>query len=377
MKILLFANTDWYLYNFRLGLAKALRERGDQVVLVSPDGDYSIRLQESGFRWVCFPMAPHGMNPLVEISTILRLLWLYLREKPDLVHHFTIKCVLYGSWVSHLIGIRRVVNSVTGLGFVFIERDSENLRLRGLIKFLYRLILNRTWVIFQNTSDKNLFLKYRLVKENKISIIQGSGVDTKLFSPQPVLDGSPLVILPARLLWDKGVGEFVKAARQLKKDGIDARFALVGDTDFKNPAGIPAEQIKVWVGEGVVESWGWMDKMVEVYAQAHIVCLPSYREGTSKTLVEAAACGRPLITCDVPGCREVVQLGINGLLVSPRDVQGLVGAMRYLIENPDERKIMGNAGRKIAENLFSMDLIISQTFTVYELVQSSQLKREM
>lgn len=377
MKILLFANTDWYLYNFRLALAEALRARGDQVVLVSPEGAYAPRLQELGFHWICFPLKRRGLNPLDEVWTLVRLFKLYRRENPDLVHQFTVKCVLYGSLVCHLLGIRRVVNSVTGLGYVFTEGDGARSWLRGLIKVFYRLILRRTWVIFQNPTDEALFLKNRLVERGRVALIQGSGVDTRLFSPQPEPDGPPLAILPARLLWDKGVGEFVEAARRLKTEGLRARFALVGDSDPDNPAGVPAAQVKLWEKEGMVEWWGWRSDMAAVYAQAHIVCLPSYREGMSKTLIEAAACGRPIITCNVPGCREVVQPGISGLLVPPRNAPALADAMKRLIHNPDERKSMGAFGRKIAEDQFSMELVLSQTLAFYECIRSSQREAEL
>jgi glycosyltransferase involved in cell wall biosynthesis len=365
VKILLFANTDWYLFNFRLALAQALRERGDVVVLVSPDGIYASRLQELGFRWVCFPMARRGLNPLVEIITIARLVRLYHKEKPDLVHQFTVKCVLYGSLASRLLGIRTVINSVTGLGYVFMEGGGRRRWIRGIIVSFYRLVLRRTWVIFQNPDDRSIFLENRLVDPGRVALIRGSGVDTHHFVPQPEPEGIPVVILPARLLWDKGVGEFVEAARQLQADGVHARFALVGDTDSENPAAVPVAQIREWEKKGVIEWWGWQDDMDEVYAQAHIICLPSYREGLPKTLIEAAACGRPIVASDVPGCREIVRTGENGLLVPARNVPALVDSLKVLIQSPAMRQAMGICGRRIAENEFSMDLIISQTLNTY------------
>ena len=365
MKILLFANTDWYLYNFRLALIQALRERGDEVVLVSPDGPYGPRMQEMGIRWLRFPLARRRLNPLAEIRTIVRLLKLYRQENPDLVHQFTVKCVLYGSLTCRLLGIRSVVNSVTGLGYIFMEGNGRRW-LRGLIKLFYRLVLRPTWVIFQNPDDRTIFLKNRLTDPQRAALIRGSGVDVRLFSPQPESPGLPLIILPARLLWDKGVGEFVEAARQLQADGQCARFALVGDRDNENPASVQEPQLLAWVKEGVIEWWGWRENMEEIFAQASIVCLPSYREGVPKTLIEAAACGRPIVASDVPGCREVVRPGENGLLVKARDVPGLVAALDYLIQNPKIRTKMGASGRKIAEEEFSLELIIPQTLAVYE-----------
>ena len=365
MKILLFANTDWYLYNFRLALAQALRDRGDEVVLVSPDGTYASRLQELGFHWECFPLSRRGLNPLEEISTIVGLFRLYRREKPDLVHQFTVKCVLYGSFASLLLGIHSVVNSVEGLGYVFTEGEGARRWLRGLIKVIYRLVLRPTWVIFLNPDDRSFFLKNHLVNPNRIVMIRSSGVNIQEFTPRPELQGIPLVILPARLLWDKGVKEFVAAARLLRTEGLHARFALVGDNDDGNPASVNVPQLQAWEKEGVIEWWGWKESMKDIYAQASIVCLPSYREGLPITLIEAAACGRPIVASDVPGCREIVRTGENGLLVPAHDVPALVAALKLLIQDSEMRHRMGLCGRKIAEEEFSMDLVISQTMKVY------------
>jgi len=375
MKVLLFANTDWYLYNFRLAQVLALRERGDEVVLVSPDGPYGRRMQDLGIRWLPFPLARRSLNLLAGVQTVIRLLRLYRQEKPDLVHHFTVKCVLYGSLACHVLGIRSVVNSVTGLGYVFMEGGKARIWLRGFIKLFYRLVLQNTWVIFQNPDDRSAFLESRLVDPKRVALIRGSGVDIQHFTPRPEPPNIPLVVLPGRMLWDKGVGEYVKAARMLKAEGLRARFALVGDSDNQNPASVYASQLRSWEKEGVIEWWGWKEDMDDVYAQAAIICLPSYREGVPKTLIEAAACGRPIVTSDVPGCREVVRHGKNGLLVPPRDIDALAKALKDLLQRPNERSEMGMCGRTIAEKEFSMELVISQTFAVYRSCRNDQLRR--
>jgi glycosyltransferase involved in cell wall biosynthesis len=368
----MFANTDWYLYNFRLAQAQALRERGDEVILVSPDGPYGPQMRAMGFRWLPFSLGRKSLNPLPEIQAVMRLLRLYKQEKPDLVHHFTIKCVLYGSLVCHLLGIRCVVNSVTGLGYVFMEGGVARSWLRSLIQLSYRFLLRKTWVIFLNPDDKTVFLERHLVDPGRAVLIRGDGVDIQHFSPQPEPKGLPLVVLPARMLWDKGVGEFVAAARSVRRKGLSARFVLVGDIDSDNPASVPTSQLQAWEKEAVIEWWGWKKDIEDVYAQAAIVCLPSYREGLPKTLVEAAACGRPIVASDVPGCREVVKHGVNGLLVPVRDAGALAEALIDLLQNPDLRSEMGVRSRTMAVEEFSMELIISQTFAVYQSCKEQQ-----
>lgn len=367
MKILFFANTDWYLYNYRLELAQALRAKGHEVVMVSPEGNFAPRLRELGFRLVSFPLSRRGLNLLVEFSTLVRLVGLYHREKPDLVHQFTVKCVLYGSMACFFTGIRSVVNSVEGLGYVFTEGVGKQTWLRGLVKLIYRLVLHPTWVIVLNPDDQQYFLENHLVNPRHIVLILGTGVDITQFFPLPESNRNPLVILPARLLWDKGVGEFVEAARRLRTAGLQARFALVGDPDDGNPRSVKPAQLQAWEKEAVIEWWGWKEKMADVYAQASVICLPTYyREGLPKSLIEAVACGRPIVTTNVPGCREMVRQGGNGLLVEARDVSGLAEALKYLILNPNIRAKMGAIGRKIAEEEYSSERIIPQILTVYE-----------
>jgi glycosyltransferase involved in cell wall biosynthesis len=367
MKILLFANTDWFLYNFSLPLAQGLRERGDEVVLLSPPGLYSPRLVEMGFRWLSIKLERRSLDPWNEFITVIRLLRLYKRERPDLIHHFTIKCVLYGSMAGRLAGIRSIVNEITGLGYVFMEGERSRSGLRRLVKMLYRLVLRNTKVIFLNSDDEEFFLQNHLIQTDQAILIEGPGVDTDEFSPQPIPSGTPLIVLPARMLWDKGVGEFVEAARHLQASlGKEAaRFALVGDNDDDNPASIHTSELKEWEKEGVVEWWGWREDMAAVYAQAAIVCLPSYREGLSKTLIEAAACGRPIIASDVPGCREVVHPGENGLLVPARDANVLANAMATLLNDPQRCNEMQRRSRQIAVEQFSVKKVVGERLEAY------------
>jgi glycosyltransferase involved in cell wall biosynthesis len=369
VKTLLFANTAWYLYNFRLPLAEALRSLGQEVILVSPPDEYAKKLTEAGFRWIEFPFSRKGSNPFQEMVTILRLAKVYRAEKPDFVHHFTVKCVVYGSLAAKWAGVQNIINAITGLGYVFIGNSLSQKLLRPMIMVLYRLSLQGTQVIFQNQDDLSQFQKERLVNSTQAAIIRGSGVDVRKFQVSPLPENRQVVVLPARMLWDKGVAEFVAAARQLHREGFNTRFVLAGDTDEENPAGVPSAVLKEWQKEGVVEWTGWQSDMPAVYASASIVCLPSYREGLPKTLIEAAACGRPLVATDVPGCREVVIPHETGLLAKVKDVSSLAGCLRTLLLDRAEQQRLGTNARRLVESEFSTDRIIRETLLVYSKLQ--------
>jgi len=369
VKTLLFANTAWYLYNFRLSLAEALRSQGHEVVLISPADDNAQKLSAAGFRWIEFPFSRKGQNPFQELITIRNLARIYQAEKPDFVHHFTVKCVVYGSLAAKWSGVPRIINAITGLGYVFIGNNVAQKLLRPVILLLYKISLRRTQVIFQNQDDLNQFKEMHLINAGQVSIIRGSGVDVQKFMVTPLPEGCQVVVLPARMLWDKGVGEFVAAARVLIAEGVDARFVLAGDTDEHNPAAIPPATLDQWQKEGVVEWIGWQSDMPAVYASANIVCLPSYREGLPKTLIEAAACGRPLVAVDVPGCREVVIPLETGLLATVRDVPSLVDCLRSLLSDREGQHRMGANARHLVENEFSTTRIVAETLSVYSKLQ--------
>jgi len=366
LKIILFANTDWYLYNYRLPLAEALRDEGHELLLLSPSGKYAQRIQDDGFAWQVFDLSRRGINPLIEYQTVLRLTQVYRREKPDLVHHFTIKCVLYGSVAARKAGVKRVINAVTGLGYVFSTRSLFTWLVKPVIEFLYQRVLKGSHVIFQNQNDLNYFIDNKLASKNQCVLIPGSGVDVDKFRPATPHAGlAPLVVLPARMLWDKGVKEFVDVAELVKQSGMKARFVLVGDVDDGNPSSISREQLQEWQNKGAVEWWGWQEDMISVYQQASIICLPSYSEGLAKSLIEGAACGCPLVASDIPGCREVVENGLNGLLVPPRDAQALAEALLSVLSDKKLMRRMGAESRKIAVRKYSVQRIVAETISVY------------
>jgi glycosyltransferase involved in cell wall biosynthesis len=374
-KILLFANTEWYLYNFRLPLVRALRAAGADIVLVSPDGPYGAMLRAEGFRWIPLPMTRRSLNPFREALLLVRLATLYRRERPVIAHHFTIKCVVYGSLVARLTGVQRRVNAVAGMGYVYMSKDLLARVLRLPLLQLMRLALggNKARLIVQNSDDYSTFASGRMVGDSNIRLIRGSGVNTGRFSPRPTARSAaqPVRILFAsRVLWDKGVKEFVEAAGILKARGIAARFLLAGEPDPGNPATVPPEVIDQWKSSGLVEVLGHVEKMELLLNDVDVAVLPSYREGAPRSLIEAAACGLPIVTTDVPGCREVVEHGITGLLVPCRDSEQLANAIQQLVESPEARREMGAAGRRKVLEEYDERIVLEKTMAVYrELVE--------
>lgn len=370
MRITFFANTDWYLYNFRRSLAAALREAGHEVVLISPPGPYGKTLQDMGFRWIPAPMERRSLNPVSELALLLWL-WRTLRfERPDIVHGFTIKCAIYGGLVGSLIGAARI-HAVAGMGYVFISDSIRARTLRPLVRLLMRIALGggRAKLILQNPDDVALFERAGIVAPEQIKLIPGSGVDCTRFTA-PCEHGLSKtrdlrVLLAARLLWDKGVEEFVEAARILKSENRAIRFLLAGAPDSGNPATVPEEVISRWQSAGLIEWLGHVDDMPSLLAGADIVALPSYREGLPKTLIEAASCARPLVTTNVPGCRSVVTHEVDGLLVPARDPQALARAIARLQDDPKLARRLGLAARQRALAEFDEKVVIARTLEVY------------
>lgn len=376
MKIILFANTEWYLFNFRLSLARALQAQGHEVVLISPPGEYGARLQALGFRWEALPMDRKSLNPLQELRLLAYLCQLYRREQPALVHHFTIKCVVYGSIAALLARIPARVNAVAGMGYVFTNQAFKARLLRPVVRGLMRLVLNGRGarLILQNNDDMAAFAQAGLARPELTRLVMGSGVDLARFTPralsdqpcQPGQEAAPMrVLLAARLLWDKGIAEYVQAARQLKAKGLPIRFLLAGSPDPGNPAAIPQATLDGWQADGLIELLGQVSDMAALFASVDMAVLPSYREGLPKSLIEAAACALPLVTADVPGCREVVTHEVDGLLVPVKDGAALADAIERLHLNPAWARQLGLAARARALREFDEKIVINKTLAVY------------
>jgi len=362
MKIVISINTSWNIYNFRRSLVGYLIGKNAEVVTVAPHDAHSDRLRSLGARHIDFAMDNTGTNPLADMGLFARYLALLRRERPDVFLAWTVKPNIYGSAAAHVLGIP-VINNVSGLGTAFV-RDGW---LRYIVSALYRVAFRRSHrVFFQNAADRDLFLERRLVRSNQTEILPGSGIDLTWFRPPEL--GSPVAgskrqtvfLLVARLLWDKGVGEFVEAAWQVRTRYPDTRFCMLGFLDSGNRGAIPAGTVEAWVGEGVVEYLGATDDVRPFLAAADCVVLPSYYpEGTPRSLLEAAAMGRPLIATDAPGCRDVVEDGVNGFRCAVRDPGSLAAAMtRFLDLDPEARAAMGRASRVLAERDYDEALVI-------------------
>ena len=376
MKVLFFANTDWYLYNFKLSLAQAVRERGDEVLLVSPPGPYGEKLAAKGFRWIAAPMERRSLNPLRELGLLLWLFRLMRRERVDLVHSFTIKCAVYGALTVRLAGAKRV-NAVAGMGYVFTGDAPLARLLRPVVRALMRVSLGGggARLIIQNSDDVAMLSKAGVAAADMIRLVRGSGVDCARFLP-PAPDAANRtgfrVVLASRLLWDKGVGEFVEAARKIKADDAAVEFVLAGAPDPGNPASVDEAAARAWQAEGLVTWLGHVDDMPALLAQADVVALPSYREGLPKSLIEAAACARPLVTTDVEGCREVVTHEIDGLLVPARDPLALAAAIARLRADPALARRLGEAARAKALTDFDERIVIAKTLAVYDELETGR-----
>jgi glycosyltransferase involved in cell wall biosynthesis len=377
-KILLSANTDWFLYNFRSSLANYLRERGFEVVLVSPPGTYAPKFEEKGFRWIPWNLGRQTLQPWRELPSFRQLADIYRREAAELLHHHTIKPVLYGSLIARMTGIDNVVNSITGRGYVYISKEPRARFLKQITSILYRLALNNDNFasIFENDTDRRYFIDHKFTPEQRTWLISGIGVDPDHFKPEPEPAGIPTVLFSGRMLWDKGVGVLVDAARILHKQ-IQVRVVLTGEPDPGNPASISKEQLLEWQEQGIIEWWGWQPEMNNVYIKSHIVTLPTmYGEGVPTVLLEAASCGRATVATDMPGCSDITIHGKTGLIVPVNDPLALAEALHTLIRDENQRGRMGLAARQLVLDKFTSERVNEATLNVYNKVLQHSLSQQ-
>lgn len=375
-RLLFVVTEDWYFVSHRLSLALAVRNAGFDVGIATRVGRCAEQIKSGGID--VFPlrfMRRSSRRPWIEFRAVHELTALYQQWRPTIAHHVAAKPVIYGGRAAQRANVPAVVNALAGLGFVFTSTSLEARVLRPLVVHAYRKSLRHpnSRLIVQNEADESVAVDRNLTSRLAITRIPGSGVDVAAFTPRDESPGTPIILLAARMLVDKGIHEFVQAASIAKSRGVIARFILVGDTDGENPTAISTAQIKRWHAEGHVEWWGHRADMPTVLNMAHVVCLPSYREGLPKVLLEAAACGRPLIASDVPGCREIAIHNETALLVPPRDAAALADAMQTLAADPQLRRRLGHRARELVCSRFTVEHVNRQTINVYrELLEKCE-----
>jgi len=372
--ILMVANTSWYLYNFRLPLIHEFQNLGFEVVALSPKDGFSKKIVNEEFKWYDLPLNRSGFGLFTNISTVFRMIKMYRFLQPHYAIHFTIKPVIYGTFVARCFTSAKSVNNITGLGFVFIGRSHMHTLIRLAVKGLYRIVLSSSFrIIFQNSSDREYFINNRIIHPGKVSslVIPGSGVDTSFFCPAPraFSDKKNLrFILVARVLKDKGIVEYVEASKIIKKRFPYIQFDLLGQIDEENPSGISEKLVTQWHSENIINYLGAVDDVRPSLQNADVFVLPSYREGLSKSIIEAMAMELPIITTDVPGCRETVVPNENGLIITPRDITPLVNAIKFMVDHKTMLPQMGKVSREIAINKFEVNRINNLFLKALDLV---------
>jgi glycosyltransferase involved in cell wall biosynthesis len=364
---------DFFLLHRLPETLGALRE-GYEVHVATPPGARAKEVQAHGLVHHALVLSRSGRNPLRELGSLLAFYRLFRHVKPDLAYLMTVKPILYGGIAARLAGVKAIVAAVFGMGFLFTDDGLRTRLLRVVVKRLYRFALGHRnlRVIFQNPTDQALMIQHGAVARENTVLIKGSGVDLGSFSVSPEPEGRPVVLMAARLLYDKGVVEYIDAVRELRRQGVDARFLLAGDRDDGNPSSITVRTLDAWRAKGEVEFLGFRKDMPTLLSAANVVVLPSYREGLPRVLEEAAACGRAVVTTDVPGCRDAIEPGLTGLLVPARNAAALARAIRQLLEDGALRRRMGASGRQLAERSYSVESIVSAHLALYrELLTSA------
>lgn len=378
-KIIFIVNNPLFLVSHRLGICIEAVKLGYEVHVASSfEKDAVSILLSEGIYFHQINFTRKGKNPLLELTTIFSLVSLFRAVKPDLVHLITIKPYLYGGIAARLTGVRNIVSAVAGLGILFSSSDLKYRLLRAFLYHFYKFSFghNNQKVIFQNIDDRNLLLDWGVVSKDKVAMIRGSGVELKLCQALSEPEGVPIISFAARLLIDKGVEVFVEASRILKSRNVLVRFWLIGEPDLGSTNTVKNKALNKWEKDGLVELFGFRQDIPCLFAQSNIVTLPSfYGEGLPKVLVEAAACGRAVITTDHPGCRDAIEPGITGVLIPIRNPIALADAIEDLIQNPVKRNKMGQAGRTLAENEFAIGKIVDAHMQIYKELLKNSVKK--
>ncbi len=366
-KLLFTVTEDWAFCSHRLPTAFAARDAGYDVVVTARMRKHRDQIEALGFRTVEWAIKRESQNPLSELAALLDLIRIYRSERPDVSYHVALKSIMYGAIAARVCGVGASVNLFSGLGVVFISNSFRFRVIRTLVTPLLRWAMKPSNVRLQvqNADDRAVLNGLGVGTPDRTDLVPGSGLDLENFpeTAEPHAD-TPMAMLVARMLWDKGIGELVEASRLLKARGVQLRIVLVGNPDPANPASISEAQLKAWAGEGLIEWWGRREDVAEILKQSHIAVLPSYREGMPRSLLEAAAIGRPMVAFDAVGCRDLIRDGENGFLVPFKDAVALADAMQKLVDDGDLRRRMGHQARLDAERTYSATAIRARIATI-------------
>jgi glycosyltransferase involved in cell wall biosynthesis len=368
MKILLLCSDDVSFWRNRLGLACEAKKCGFDVVVMSPISNRRAEIEKEGIRVIPWNLSRKSLNPLRELRSLLEVVRVYRQERPDVVQHEALKAVVHGGVAARFIGTIPSVNIICGLGSIFTRATVKMKILRGILIRVLAIVfkVENLRLIVMNDDNRATLLNEHVLKADQVSVVPGVGVHPARFTAHSEPVGRPIVLLPSRMIWEKGVGEFVAAAQALREKGTSARFVLVGSPDPDNPGCISKEQLDLWERSGVVEWWRERSDMPAVYAKSTLVCLPSYYgEGLPNVLTEAGASGRAVVTTDVPGCRQAVSHEVNGLLVPARDAKALAVAIERLLNDTELRRRLAWKGRERALNEFSHATIVGVMLEIY------------
>jgi len=367
MKLFLIVSADWAFLSHRISLALSAIDAGFDVTVVTRITKFEKVIKEKGIKVIDINFRRSSKTPFIDLCNLIKLIILFRKEKPDIIHNVALKTILLGSIAGLFSRKSTIINAFTGLGYVFSSSQVKARVIRLFIRPLFQLIIKSKnyWAIFQNPDDMSLFYQLGITTSERSVLIRGSGVDTKEFPMTVDKNKIPVVMLASRILWDKGISEFAEVAKRANKNNVNAKFILVGNIDSDNPMSIQVSTINKWIKESNIIWKGHCRNMPKTLSSASIVCLPSYREGLPKVLLEAASTGRPLVATDVPGCREIVSDGYNGFLVDLKDIDSLYNAIISLINNSGDRKRMGSNSRKLVEKEFSSEIVNSKTIELY------------
>ncbi|HMV09772.1 MAG TPA: glycosyltransferase family 4 protein [Cyclobacteriaceae bacterium] len=369
MKVAIVLNTSWNIYNFRMNLVRSLQAGGHEVHTVAPNDEYTHHLTEAGCIHHPVRMDSRGANPVKDLALIFELHSIYKKIRPDVILHYTIKPNVYGSLAASFLKIP-VVNNVCGLGTVFLKNDL----LSAIAMFLYRVSFKfPRKVFFQNPDDLNLFINKKLVPSATVDLLPGSGIDLTKFHPVSFKRNEKFTfLLISRLITDKGILEYIEAVKKLRAEGLDARFQVLGAIDPEHKRGIKREIIQEWINAGIIEYLGTTKDVRHFIELADCVVLPSYREGTPRTLLEAASSSKPIVATNVPGCTQVVEDKINGLLCNLKDSDDLAAKMRAMANFDDDTlKAMGVNGRKKMEAEYDESIVIDKYLHTLSVLKDS------